>query len=157
EQYKALRKQGYLSSDVIGQAGVELSYDTYLRGRDGKEQLTVDSRGRQKSPARVVAPPTPGDALRLTIDIRLQRAAERALTYGISVAHSGIEGAYADGGAIVAMDPRDGAILALASNPTYQPSIFAGQKDKQKLAPVLDQTVAKEANYPALDRAIDVG
>jgi penicillin-binding protein 2 len=157
EQYKALRKQGYLSSDVIGQAGVERTYDTYLRGRDGKEQLTVDSRGRQKSGARLVVPSTPGDALRLTIDIKLQRAAERALTYGITVAHGGQEGAYADGGAIVAIDPRDGAILALASNPTYQPSIFAGQKNKKKLAPVLDPTVAAEKNFPGLDRAIDVG
>jgi penicillin-binding protein 2 len=157
EQYKDLRKQGYLSSDVIGQAGVERTYDTYLRGRDGREQLTVDSRGRQKTGARVVTPPTPGDALRLTIDIRLQRAAERALTYGINLAHSGIEGAYADGGAIVAMDPRDGSILALASNPTYQPSIFVGQKVKAKLAPVLDPAAAQKANYPALNRAIDVG
>jgi penicillin-binding protein 2 len=157
EQYKQLRKQGYLSSDVLGQAGVERTYDTYLRGRDGSEQLTVDSRGRQKTGARVVVPPTPGDALRLTIDIKLQRAAERALTYGIGVARSSAEGAYADGGAIVAMDPRDGSILALASNPTYQPSIFAGQKDKAKLAPLLDPTAAEKANYPALDRAIDVG
>jgi penicillin-binding protein 2 len=55
------------------------------------------------------------------------------------------------------MDPRDGSILAMASNPTYQPSLFVGQKNKAKLAPLLDPTVAKQDNFPALNRAIDVG
>ena len=77
----------------------------------------------------------PGNALRLTIDVDLQRAAERALRDGIALAHA--DGAWAaNGGAIVAMDPRDGSILALASNPTYKPSVYVGRRDPSKLAPL---------------------
>jgi penicillin-binding protein 2 len=154
EQYKRLRRSGYQPSDAIGQAGIESAYDTYLRGRDGKAELTVDSRGRPKSAPRVQAWPQPGDTLRLTLDINLQRAAERALTYGIHLAHANLDGQHADGGAIVALDPRDGAILAMASNPTYQPSVFSGRKDPAKLDRVIGKQ-AVEANYPGLNRAID--
>ena len=88
-QYKARKKKGYQPTDSIGQAGVESTYDTYLRGKDGKAQLTVDSRGpaEGRGGARRRSR-TPGEALRLTIDINLQRAAERALRYGINLAHA---------------------------------------------------------------------
>jgi penicillin-binding protein 2 len=154
EEYKAKRRSGYQATDAIGQAGVESTYDTYLRGRDGTAQLTVDSRGRPKGGATLQTRYTPGEALRLTLDIGLQRAAEKALAYGISLAHTGIEGAHADGGAIVALNPRDGAILAMASYPTYKPSIFVGHKDAKKLESVLGAK-ATEANSPGLNRAID--
>ena len=154
QEYKARKKEGYQATDAIGQAGVESTYDSYLRGRDGKAQLTVDSRGRPKGGATLQTRSTPGQALRLTLHIDLQRAAEKALRYGITLAHSGIEGAHADGGAIVAMNPKDGAVLAMASYPTYKPSIFVGHPGPKKLAPVLG-TKATEANSPALNRAID--
>jgi penicillin-binding protein 2 len=157
DDYKELKSKGYQANDTIGQAGLERTYDTYLRGKDGTAQLTVDSRGRPKSAATPQVAPTPGEAVRLTIDVNVQRAAERALRYGISLAHTGAEGQYADGGAIVALDPRDGSILAMASNPTYKPSLFVGRKDLKKLAPVLDPAVAAKDNFPALNRAIDVG
>jgi penicillin-binding protein 2 len=157
EQYKARKRKGYQPTDAIGQAGVESTYDTYLRGKDGKAQLTVDSRGRPKGPAVEQTSYTPGEALRLTIDIKLQRAAERALSEGIDLARaSGIEGAHADGGAIVALNPKNGAVLAMASNPTYQPSIFAGRQDLKKLAPLLNAPVAERDNHPGLNRAISV-
>jgi penicillin-binding protein 2 len=155
--YKALKKKGYLASDSIGQSGIERTYDTYLRGKDGTAQLTVDSRGRPKSAAVPIQQSTFGGTLRLTLDINLQRAAERALKYGIGIARSSAEGAYADGGALVALDPRNGAVLAMASNPTYKPSLFAGRKDLKKLAPLLSPTVAQKDNFPALNRAIQVG
>jgi penicillin-binding protein 2 len=154
QEYKALRKKGYEPTDAIGQSGIEWAYDTYLRGRDGKAQLTVDSLGRPKGAAVVETNPTSGEALRLTIDIDLQRAAERALTYGIGIARSTAQGAYADGGAVVALDPNTGAVLALASNPTYKPSIFVGQPDRKKLAPLLDPKVAERDNHPGINRAI---
>ena len=59
-QYKARKKKGYQATDSIGQAGVESTYDTYLRGKDGKAQLTVDSRGRPKGAAVFETSPTPG-------------------------------------------------------------------------------------------------
>ncbi|MGH3002980.1 MAG: penicillin-binding protein 2 [Gaiellaceae bacterium] len=155
-EYKKLKRKGYLPTDSIGQAGIESTYDSYLRGKDGTAQLTVDSRGRPKGAAKLEATPTPGEALRLTLDIRLQRAAEKALRYGISLAHaSGLEGEHADGGAIVALSPKDGAVLAMASYPTYQPSIFVGHKDAKKLAPLLDPKAAAAANSPGINRAID--
>jgi penicillin-binding protein 2 len=156
EEYKALKGKGYVASDSIGQAGVEATYDSYLRGKDGKAQLTVDSRGRPKGAAVFETNPTSGEALRLTIDIGLQRAAERALRYGVNLARSTFEGQHANGGAIVALSPKDGAVLAMASYPTYQPSIFVGRKDPAKLAPLLQTNAANAANHPGFNRAISV-
>jgi penicillin-binding protein 2 len=154
DQYKPMKKRGYQPTDSIGQAGIEATYDTYLRGKDGRAQLTVDSRGRPKGAITPLSSAVPGQALRLTIDIGLQRAAEQALVYGIQRAHDASY-PYADGGAIVAMDPRDGAILAMASYPTYKPSIFVGRKDPKKLAPLIDPKAADEANHPGINRAIN--
>jgi penicillin-binding protein 2 len=155
-EYKQLKAKGYAPTDAIGQAGIESTYDSYLRGKDGRAQLTVDSRGRPKGAAVTVTQFTPGQALRMTIDIKLQRAAEQALRYGVHLASvSGIEGQHANGGSIVALDPRDGSVLAMASYPTYQPSIYVGRKDAKKLAPVLDPKAAAAANYPGINRAID--
>src|SRR5262245_41604671 len=87
--------------------------------------------------------------------MNLQRAAERGIRAGIAAARaSNCVGCWAaNGGAIVALDPRDGSILALASNPTFQPGVF-GSHDAKKLAPLLNPTVARKDNYPGLDRAI---
>jgi penicillin-binding protein 2 len=153
-EYSKLKRQGYQPTDSIGQAGVESQYDGYLRGRDGAAQLTVDSLGRPKSTAKLTRQYAPGLALRLTIDVGLQRAAERALRYGVQLARANGETA-ADGGAIVALDPKDGSVLAMASYPTYKPSIFVGRADPKKLAPFVDESVAAKENHPGLNRAID--
>ena len=77
--------------------------------------------------------------MRLTIDIGLQRAAERALRLGIQTARA--NGPYhADGGALVALDPQDGAVLAMASTPTYKPSVYVGRVDPKKIKPLVDET-----------------
>ena len=67
--------------------------------------------------------------------------------YGIDLAHQDGHWA-ADGGAIVALDPRDGAILAMASNPTYKPSVYVGRVDPNKLAPLLDDEAAPARQLP---------
>jgi penicillin-binding protein 2 len=154
-EYKQFRRKGYRLSDKVGQGGIEARYDAYLRGRAGVAQQHVDAFARPRGDALIQSNPTPGEAVRLTIDIKLQRAAERGLTTGIAAAHaSNCVGCWAaNGGAIVALDPRDGSILALASNPTYQPSVFTS-RDPKKLAPLLRPEAAREANYPALDRAV---
>jgi penicillin-binding protein 2 len=144
----------YHGGDVVGQSGVEASYDCYLRGRPGLDQLTVDARAKATSPISPVRPAYPGDSVRLTLDITLQRAAERAIRYGIGLARS--DGHWAsNGGSIVAMDPRDGSILAMASNPTYSPGLWVGRGNQKRLAKLLDPTEAKKANYPGLNRATD--
>lgn len=138
--------------DEVGQAGIEASYDEFLRGRPGTARLRVDSRGRPRSELVPSQTPDPGHAIRLTIDRRLQQAAERALRFGIETAHANEEW-YADGGAIVALDPNDGEVLAMASNPPYKPSLFVGRTNAKKLAPLLHELPASKENFPALNRA----
>ena len=152
EELKRLRKDGYRGGDRIGKAGIEAAYDSYLRGHPGVTQIRVDSLGNQVSGPEPRQLARAGYALRLTVDIRLQRAAERALQHGIDLAHQNEHWA-ADGGAIVAMDPRDGAILAMASAPTYNPSLYVGRVDPEKLRPLLDEEAAARANHPGVNRA----
>jgi penicillin-binding protein 2 len=156
QELRAATAEGYQPQDVMGQSGVEASYDRYLKGTDGSQDVTVDSLGRPMGPPVTTALPQPGNTLRLTLDADLQRAAEGALRYGINLAHKTPDGTYADGGAIVALDPQTGAILAMASNPTYKPSAFVSRNPAQ-LAPLLDPAVAAARNSPGLNRAIDVG
>ncbi len=150
EQLKRMRKEGYVLGDRIGQSGVEAAFDTYLRGTAGIAELRVDSLGRPKSELTLTRAPKPGDNIRLTIDVSLQRAAERALQYGIARAHADGEWA-ANGGSIVALDPNTGDVLAMASNPTFRPSVYTG-RDDEKLKPLLDAETARRENYPGLNR-----
>jgi penicillin-binding protein 2 len=156
-QLKTMKREGYRAGDWIGQAGVEASYDEYIRGKDGEAQVTVDSRGRPTSVERDVKTFVPGNTLKLTLDVNLQRAAEQGIRDGIQAAHaSGASGAWAaNGGAIVALDPRDGAVLALASYPTYEPSIYVS-RDPKKLARFQNDEIARQENFPGLNRALDV-
>ena len=153
-ELQTLAKDGYQPGDEIGQAGVEASYDTYLRGVAGESRLQLDAFGRPRSAVIPTVMPTPGHAVRLTIDLKLQQAAQKALDYGIRLAQSGGQWA-ARGGAIVAMDPNDGSILALASAPTYKPSVFAGHVTERALAAQgLTTQSAPAKNFPSLDRAL---
>jgi penicillin-binding protein 2 len=144
--------------DKIGQAGVEASFDRYLRGVPGQETLRVDSLGRPRSERSPTKDPQNGNDVRLTIDADLQRAAERALEEGILYArNSECYGCWnANGGAVVALDAATGDVLALASSPAYDPRIFAGKPNPWRLRPLLNQSVAKKTNYPGLNRAIAV-
>ncbi len=153
QELQRLRDKGYQPGDTIGKTGIESAYDLYLRGHAGLDQLRVDSRGRVVSPVVPRQEALPGYGLRLTLDLGLQQAAERALSYGIGLAHK--DGHWAsDGGAIVALDPTSGAVLAMASSPTYKPSIFVGRGNPKKLAPLLDDAAAQRANTPGLNRAV---
>jgi penicillin-binding protein 2 len=158
DQLKALRSQGYRGGDSIGQTGIESYYDRYLRGTAGVSQLRVDSLGR---PISLVVPKVPahsGNAVRLTLDLKLQKAAEEALRYGIERAHnSQCYGCwFSNGGAIVALDPHNGSIRALASSPTYPPSLYVGRVRQQALDSAgLTARTAEGMNYPALDRGIN--
>jgi penicillin-binding protein 2 len=157
EQLKSLSKHGYRGGDTIGQTGIEARYDQYLRGLPGLAQLRVNSIGRPIGTFFTKTPPHAGNAVRLTIDLKVQRAAEQALRYGIDRAHqSACSGCwFSNGGAIVALDPRDGAIRALASYPTYRPSLYAGRISQKTLDTAgLTARTARSQNYPALDRAI---
>ena len=148
-----VKSRRYRNGDHVGQSGIEAAYDRYLRGRVGLAQLRVDSMGRPRGRPRFSDDYTHGLALRTTLDIKLQRATERALDYGIRVARDNDAWA-ANGGAIVALDPRTGAVRALASNPTFDPRVYVGRPRQRDLKPLLDQHAAEQANYPGLNRAI---
>jgi penicillin-binding protein 2 len=150
EQLKGRR--GYLPGDRIGQGGVEAAYDKFLRGQTGLHLLRVDSLGRPISDPLPAADSIPGHTLKLTLDAELQRAAQGAVVHGIELALD--EGSWnANAGAIVALDPRDGEILALASHPTYDPEVFVDPRKRRQLQALLDPKTAEDANFPVLNRA----
>lgn len=158
QELKARQRQdagAYRGGDKIGKAGVEARFDEYLRGTAGVAQIRVDSRGRPRSAIQLRREARPGNAIRLTIDIGLQRAAENALRYGIALAKQN-KAVNANGGAIIALDPRDGAVLAMASYPTYKPSVYVGRVDPRKIAPLVDNAAAARANFPGLNRVTQV-
>lgn len=111
-------KQGrYRRGDMIGQSGLERLLDDYLRGTDGGERIEVDALGR---PVRIVKreEPNPGAQVITTVDRRIQEAAERALA--------------GRAGAVVAMDPRNGDILAMTSSPAFALDQFTGSLDREE-------------------------
>jgi penicillin-binding protein 2 len=143
----------YDLQDQIGQSGVEAAYDSYLRGIDGTAKRRLDALGRPRSSLQVTGLPKPGHAVRLTLSLSLQEAAEKGLAEGIRLARADGQWAAA-GGAIVALDPNDGSILAMASSPTYPPSVYSGRVTQKALAGHgLTAKTAVAANYPSLDRA----
>jgi penicillin-binding protein 2 len=113
EQLKEARYKGLEPGDAVGQDGVEYSYDEVLRGRAGATRIQVDALGRPTPGGQLdVVEPAPGNNLRLTVDSRLQEAGDAAL------AGQGLAGGY------VAMDVRSGAVLAMGSNPTFDPDVL---------------------------------
>ncbi|MBZ5531365.1 MAG: penicillin-binding protein 2 [Acidobacteriia bacterium] len=126
----------YQRGDTVGQSGVELEYNDLLMGKDGSRRVLVDSKGREVGrPKDSTIPAVPGQKLKLTIDIDLQKAAEQAL-----------EG---KNGAIVAMDPRSGEILAMVSRPTFDPNDFAVRISRDEW----NQLITDPA-HPLLNKAI---
>ncbi|HIN33640.1 MAG TPA: penicillin-binding protein 2 [Nitrospirales bacterium] len=102
--------QNLVPGSAVGKYGVELEYDRIVRGRVGQKTIEVDARGHEQR-AIQIQEPIPGDDLYLTIDLPLQRLAEDLL--GDSA------------GAVVALDPRNGDVLVLASHPTFDPNTLA--------------------------------
>jgi penicillin-binding protein 2 len=156
QQLKTLAGNGYQPGDVIGQTGIESALDMNLRGVPGLARVRVDSLGRPRSRRLLTAAPQPGQTVRLTIDTQLQIAAQNALDDGIQRAINSGQWA-ADGGAIVALSPKDGSILAMASSPTYDPSVWSGRRTRRALNAqgVGSAKSALDKNYPALNRALD--
>jgi len=112
------RYRSYKAGEVIGQSGVEARYDRSLNGGFGRARVPVDSAGRPIANPVPVRNARNAHALRLTIDARLQRAAERAIQDGIRFAHEA-GNADADAGAAVVMNAHTGAVYALAGEPTF--------------------------------------
>lgn len=124
DQYDQHKDEGYLMNDLYGQNGLENVYEKQLRGEHGAKQMEVDASSR---PVRDLGlkPAVPGDDLVLTVDLDLQKATEQALADGIArVQKAGFSLSRA--GAAIVMDVHTGAILSMASYPSYNPGIFTG-------------------------------
>ncbi|MBC8103652.1 MAG: penicillin-binding protein 2 [Cytophagales bacterium] len=121
---KANIKRGYVGTDFIGKSGVEKQYDPYLNGKSGEMQYEVDARQRRQ---RLLGelPPRPGATLTLGLDLEVQKACEAALA--------------GRNGAAVALDPRDGHVIAMASYPAFDPNLLARRPLLQR---VYDQKIA---------------
>jgi len=129
---------GARRGSLVGRAGVEQFYDSRLRGRDGLSFAEVDALGRTVREQGIEAglPPSPGETIRTTIDIELQQFVEQAFPAG-------------QRGAVVAMDPVSGDVLALYSSPSFDPNAFVGGIDPEAWA-----RLTENRDFPLFDRAI---
>lgn len=117
-------ENAYVLGDFIGRTGIEKVYENSLRGRDGMIYLEIDAVGRTGRPFPERDQfAVPGKPLHLTVDLEVQLAAERALPDSLA-------------SALIALDPRTGAVLALANKPTFDPNIFVSfqaQEERQRV------------------------
>lgn len=156
EQWAAFDEQNdpdkpYEQADEIGKTGVEATYESFLRGRPGRQVFEVDRAGRivrEVEDRRVE--PQPGDDVHLSIDIRIQYKTEEALA--AQLARSGSK---ATSGAAVVVDPRNGQVRAMASWPTYDPAELVGGISQELWAQLTDPATKVLSNraiqeaYPA--------
>src|SRR5271157_674146 len=124
----------YNPGDVVGISGVEKQYNSVLMGKNGSRRAVVNSRGREVGRLDET-PAEPGKQLKLTVDLDLQIAAEQALGD--------------KNGAIVAMDPRNGEILAMVSRPTFDPNDFAVRVSRDQWSKLVN-----DDDHPLLNKAI---
>lgn len=124
----------YNPGDVVGKSGVELQYNQILMGKNGSRQVVVNSHGKEMSEL-AEKPAEAGKPLKLTIDIDLQIAAEEAMGD--------------KNGAMVAMDPKTGEILAMVSRPTFDPNDFAVRVSNKEWSQLIT-----DPNHPLLNKAI---
>lgn len=121
KQLKLSRFEDVKAGTVIGQSGLEWQYDQDLRGVDGKSRLVVNALGERRGAVRG-SEPRAGRDLQLTLDLKLQRAAQEAMARG----GGGLPGAF------VALNPRTGAVYAIGSVPTYNPRELLGPFDSEE-------------------------
>ena len=148
EALKSPEMEGYVLGDIVGRAGAEYQFESVLQGQKGYRRIEVDAVG---SPRQVIeeAEPVAGRDVVLTIDAEIQRAAEEVLAQAFVDART-VNFTKARAGAVVVLDVGTGEVIAMASAPTYDPSLFIGgisTRDWEALN-------AKESEYPLNNRAI---
>jgi penicillin-binding protein 2 len=124
----------YRPGDVVGKFGIEREYDQVLSGRDGMRRVVVNSRGNEVGSLTTINA-LPGNDLRLTLDLDLQMVAEAALGD--------------QPGAVVALDPRSGEVLAMVSHPSFDPNDFAKRIDREQWEKLTDDPMK-----PLMNKAI---
>ena len=138
------------SGELVGRAGLERQYDEILRGTPGHQLIRTDPRGVPLEVVEDLAP-TPGRTIRTTLDVRLQSVAEQSLADQIQQRRRA--GGIADSGAAVVLDLRDGGVLALASYPTYDPSVWVGGISEAEYAAL----TAPDSHQPLINRVTEAG
>ena len=136
-EFNILSKKGYKLNDLIGRTGIEFVYEDHIRGEWGGEMIEVNSSGTFTK-SLGIKPSKQGKDLELTIDLNLQLIAEEVLKDK-------------NGGAIIVMDPRDGAIRAMASKPTFDLNFFSKEFKPEKEYNALFNSPAK----PLFNRALN--
>lgn len=148
--------EGYKPDDIIGKSGIELTAEGYLRGTNGYRRIQIDENGKTKTISEEAV--KPGSDVVLTIDMRLQKVAMESLEKNIQLIRQKPQSRNfkdADAGAAVAIDVNTGEVLALASYPSYDPSIFlAGPEDKAAQKAIENLFDPKNTARPAFNRTI---
>jgi penicillin-binding protein 2 len=147
---------GVNQGTVVGQEGLEYYYDRYLRGQPGIERVEVNAQGYPVPSKLAPTLPKAGYSLKVTLDRGLQNEGEKALLEGIENARAGGKPAVA--GAFVALDPRNGQVLAMGSSPTFNPNKFAKPLTKSEYAALEGKTKTsggEEAPAPLTNRAVN--
>ncbi|MEW2458174.1 penicillin-binding protein 2 [Streptomyces albus] len=144
----------FLPSDEIGRSGLERSYDSKLRGSSGVTRYEVDNLGRVMGQAESEKA-KPGSNLVTSIDARVQAVAEKQLDQAMKKARTEFDkntgrNYKADAGAVVVMENKTGRVVAMASNPEYDPNAWVGGISGKEYA----KLTGKNSNYPLLNRAI---
>ncbi len=143
-----LKDKNYRPGDLIGKIGLERTYEDYLRGVPGGKVYEVDINGR---PLRLLEnkEPLPGDNLHLTIDQKVQATAEKAMDDQLLNLQKNTEWRNAKSGAVVALDPRNGNILAMVSKPGFDPNLFTGL-----ITPEIAQQLYNNPLHPFSNRVV---
>jgi penicillin-binding protein 2 len=140
KQLKDQRYNGVELGDRVGQAGIESEYDRFLRGRNGAARVEVDALGNLTKTLRRIDTQQ-GSQLRLSVDLDVQRVAQQALAGGTGK------------GAFAVMDVNNGEVLALGSQPSFDPNIFSKPLSQKRLNALSSEALGQ----PLLDRAIQAG
>jgi penicillin-binding protein 2 len=143
----AFRGENLPQTGTAGQTGIEKSYDAWLRGSDGETAQMFDASAQPVRSPYLVREPVTGSTVKLTLDARLQKVAQDAIFRGMQIAHADQQ-YYANWGSVVAMNPENGAIYAMASYPTYKPTVWVPPYDGQ--AKVVDP---KNTLFPQVDKS----
>ncbi|MGZ4270914.1 MAG: penicillin-binding transpeptidase domain-containing protein [Solirubrobacteraceae bacterium] len=145
-ELKQKRFRGVPQGTVIGKGGIERAYDQYLRGQDGSTKITIDALGRPKGAAEG-RPIVPGRQLQTSLNLALQQTGQKYLSQSIGQT-PGFAGAF------VAMDPRNGKVLAMGSAPTFDPSVLSRPISQATFQKLYGTKAGGQGGAPVFNRAI---